>query len=125
MNKLNANGQKEGYWEETDIYGLLSKKYYSNNVLNGLFEDYFPNGQLRRRILFKYGIRNGISEEYLDDGRLDNRLVYKDDKPHGFCESYWWTGEVYYKGVFKDGLESGFFIEGLESKDEIYNVFYI
>ena len=51
---------------------------FSNEPLNGSFEQYWPNGQLHKIAHFNLGVLDGLAEEYLDDGRLLNQLLFKD-----------------------------------------------
>ena len=51
---------------------------FSNEPLDGSFEQYWPNGQLHKIAHFNLGVLDGLAEEYLDDGRLLNQLLFKD-----------------------------------------------
>lgn len=46
--------------------------------LNGTFEWYYGNGQLRLMRFYVNGERDGVSKSYYDNGQLKSKYTYKD-----------------------------------------------
>ena len=51
-------------------YWITLKKTYENGRLDGAFESYYSNGQLRRRENYKDGDRDGLAQNYDGNGQL-------------------------------------------------------
>lgn len=45
----------------------------------GLWEYYYPNGQLHIKGSYKDGLKDGIWEYYYSDGDLDFKVLFKND----------------------------------------------
>jgi len=46
------------------------KTHYIDDVLDGLFETYFDNGQIKVKITYKNGLENGTLIQFTKDGQL-------------------------------------------------------
>ena len=78
-----------------------------DGVWEGLYLEYFDDGQLRYKETYKNGKLNGNSETYYENGQLFWKGVYKNGKYHGLWESYWQHGTIRNQGYFKDGERHG------------------
>ena len=47
---------------------------------DGVYEEYYDNGQLRFKTTYKDGKKEGVSEYYYEDGQLWLKKTYKDGK---------------------------------------------
>ena len=80
-NKFNFKEGKplDGLWEEFYENGNVSVTGHLKNGKNdGFWEDYYENGQLKKRIYLKQAVVDGLWEEYYEDGQLKIRGNYKD-----------------------------------------------
>lgn len=89
--------------------------YYSNGQMKcrynkdeyelkqGLYESWYPNGQLREQINYKDGEKDGLYEWWFENGVLGFRGNYKEDELDGICE--WWceNGKQMARINYKDG----------------------
>jgi antitoxin component YwqK of YwqJK toxin-antitoxin module len=109
INQYDINtGKKEGIWEEYYSNGQLETKgLYKNNLRDGYWEEYYDNGQLWNKGSFKNGDRDGYWEEYWSNGQLYSKLSFKNGKEEGYWESYSKNGVIYFKGLYKDGKLDG------------------
>jgi antitoxin component YwqK of YwqJK toxin-antitoxin module len=76
MNQRDDKGHKQGYWEyfsygDGDI--LWSKGNYINDLEEGCWEDYYPNGKIWAKGNYVNGIERGIWEWYDSDGELTDK----------------------------------------------------
>jgi antitoxin component YwqK of YwqJK toxin-antitoxin module len=108
INQYTHDGKKTGIWEEYFPNGQLSSKgLYENNKKTGVWESYHYNGQLESKGLYKDGNRDGIWESYHDNGKLDMRGSFKDDKKDGIWEKYWDNGQLWSKGSYENDKRDG------------------
>jgi antitoxin component YwqK of YwqJK toxin-antitoxin module len=74
MEKSQCN--KDGYWEDYWLNGKVRKRYYySDGLLNGLYERFHDNGQLHYKGKFINNEYVGFWERYYPDGKI-HRIVY-------------------------------------------------
>jgi antitoxin component YwqK of YwqJK toxin-antitoxin module len=75
-NRKDRNGLKQGLWEEYwDNGNLQSKGSYVNGLKEGYWE-YYEDGNLISKGLYKEGNKEGIWEYYNKDGSLDCKILY-------------------------------------------------
>lgn len=75
MNEYNDTGEKHGYWEEDDEYGVinLSKGYYNNGIMEGPWEFYTEWGILFKGN-YKYGEYYGSCMWYKEGGEVEKEF---------------------------------------------------
>ena len=78
--QLNSVGQREGIWE--------------------LF---YPSGNIQWRIPYKGGKMNGIKELFYPSGNIQWRIPYKEGKRDGIEECFYETGNIIETTLWKDG----------------------
>ena len=61
---------------------------FSSSPANGIYEKYYPSGQLYSINTYKDGKLNGPFEGYDENGQLKARGTYKDGEPNGLVETY-------------------------------------
>ena len=61
--------------------------YQNGQVSDGLYTEYYPNGYLKLKCMYKNGKRNGTCEEYTRQGDLKEKMTYVDDCPVDKCIS--------------------------------------
>lgn len=99
------------------VQELNTHKNRINPPTNGLFTDYFDNGQLKEKGNYKNGKKDGLWETWFDNGQKEDSAFYKKDAlsgkrvmwyPNGQIqlESYWGKAETRI-GVWKRYFETG------------------
>lgn len=52
------------------------KKSYKNDILDGLYEEYFENGQVKIKGFYLNGNLNGVWTKYFEDGKVKSIQEY-------------------------------------------------
>ena len=78
--QLNSKGQHEGIWEW-----------------------FYPNGNIQTRIPFKEGKADGIQEVFYESGNIEARIPYKEGKWDGIQECFDEQGNIVETTLWKDG----------------------
>jgi len=81
---IQPHGIVETYYKDTKT--SEKRITYKNGVFNGLYEEWYPNGQLEKRWHYKNGILDGLCEHWYRDERLIERINYRNGKPSDFHE---------------------------------------
>jgi antitoxin component YwqK of YwqJK toxin-antitoxin module len=96
-----------------DVRTLTSS--LKDGEFDGLYEEYYRNGQLERKRTIKDGKYDGPYELYQENGQLESKATYKDGRWDGPYESYHENGQLERKGTYKDGKQCGEWIEDSET----------
>lgn len=94
-------------------------------IKNGLINTYFDNGLLHTRIFYNNDIMDGLYETYYPNtnvvgeelGLLASRYYMKNNKIDGLRIEYYDNGQLWLKCNYKDGLKDGIFEEYYETED--------
>jgi len=84
-------------------YGQL-KKTYKDGKVDGPYEDYYENGQIRFKTTLKNGKEDGPYEEYYENGQLKIKTTYKNGELDGPTKEYYENGQLkiqFGRGVFQ------------------------
>lgn len=133
-------GQRAGIWKERDSVGSLLREveilpdeqgikyteYFDSgikkvvgvnrdNIPNGLWSYYFPNGQIQSRGNFNLGKKEGIWEYFYEDGKLSAHGNYLNDFPDGEWIYYFPDGTVSSRGELKEGSKHGNWVSFYEN----------
>lgn len=87
---------------------ILSKGFYNEGVLDGLYEKYYASGKLYSTQFYKQGLLEGLQRIYFEDGILKASLEYTQGKLAGSVFLYYQSGRTKREIHFKDGLQHGF-----------------
>ncbi len=82
-----------------------------DGLWDGPLEEYYENGQLREKMIWKDGEFDGSFEEYYENGQLMMKGIYKARELNGPFERYDRNGELLDRGTLKDGKECGEWFE--------------
>lgn len=84
---------KEGFWCN-----------YRTNIKEGVFREWYEDGQLESRAHFSHGLRHGLHEYWFQSGEKESTQNYRHGRKHGKC--IWWNadGSVHHERLFKNGL---------------------
>jgi len=117
VNRYNKKGQKDGQWVEVYDNGNVKNEItYSNDLPNGVFKEYTPNGKILKIDRYENGILKAeitkndsinltelrVVKEFYKNGNLKAAFIYKDSLKYG--------KQIYYD------------INGNIEKAEIYSV---
>jgi antitoxin component YwqK of YwqJK toxin-antitoxin module len=126
LNQTDAQGRKQGLWMESDEYGYTSKVHYKDDLEEGLWEHYYPDGTLWWRRHYLHGQWHGPCELYYEDGTFRARGHYLHGGKHGLWEDYWhdstiWT-RCHYRHGQRHGLWEDYYSDGtLWSRRQYHN----
>ena len=79
INLVDKDSLKQGIWLISNIEDNEERiilQHYKNNVLDGDYREFFPDGVLGAKGRYKNGIRVGQWDFYLKNGTLIRWLVY-------------------------------------------------
>jgi antitoxin component YwqK of YwqJK toxin-antitoxin module len=83
-------------------------EFDENNQKTGYWEEYYSNGNLRRKGNYLNGKRDGYWEEYWFNGNLSSKGNYKNNKSHGYWDFYHFNGDLMCIWNYKNGRINGF-----------------
>ena len=79
--QLNSKGQREGIWELFYPSGNIQWRIpYKEGKMNGIKELFYPSGNIQWRIPYKEGKRDGIEECFYETGNIIETTLWKDGK---------------------------------------------
>ena len=87
--------------------GMHPSPDFPTDGLDGPYEEYYENGQLKAKGTIRDGEVEGRWEEYYEDGQLMTRGTIRDGEPDGPYEHYDENGQLQAKGTIKDGDREG------------------
>ena len=79
-------------------------KYIYNGYLNGLYQRFYPNGNIYLYANYSFGKLNGLWRKYAENGKLVVKGNFKDGKRHGTWH-YQIGSDDYQKIKFKNGVK--------------------
>ena len=83
-NSINNEVDKNGIWEEYYSNGNLeSKGVYIDGKEDGLWQEYYENSQLKRKTIYKNGVEDGLWLQYHSNGQLWSKGHYTDGRMIG------------------------------------------
>lgn len=131
VNKTDANGKKQGLWEEKTSTGT-SKGSYLNDLKDGCWSTYAADGKLLRIDNFNKGLRDGIAVEIDQRGYLVSETYYVNDLIEGMAKKFFYGtnpasqidyshGKINGKKKIYYENSAGKIMEESEYKDDIKN----
>ena len=122
-NRLVIEGGKPVLREDFYENGTLqSKMIYKNGYLQGVTEHYHKNGNLKGVGEWKGNKLNGRYEDYYENGQLRKKTTMIDNKMNGKIETYYENGEIESSGNIKDDVWEGEFTYHHKEKEEGYYI---
>lgn len=80
---------------------------YSGRLLNGSFQDFYPNKNLKESGLFRGGLKSGKWKSWTESGRLNGEYTWSAGKKNGPYIKYDSLGNVSEKGKYRNDLLNG------------------
>ncbi|MDC1024915.1 hypothetical protein OAR04_03200 [Flavobacteriales bacterium] len=122
-NKGELDGMQTTFFDNGKIW---TKKTYKNGKRNGLWEEYYKNGNLKLKCTFieipNYLLNIGRYEEFHENGQL-SKLIHFDDngKKNGTVNQYTKSGKIFSVTNYKNGIKNGEYISYHYDSDVISN----
>ena len=76
-------------------------------IKDGIYKDYYENGNLKSVRSYDNGALNGIAREYYDVGTLQHAINYKNDQIDGLYNTYYPTGALWIQETYDHGVLVG------------------
>ena len=91
--------------------GILKSEFEKNDngQLDGIYREYYENGQLKLECTYKNGQLEGIAKEYYKNNQLSCEYNFRDGKLDGLCKEYYESGKIKEEYYCKDGKFDGTF----------------
>ena len=70
---------------------------------DGLYTNWYENGQKRFELTYKDGIHNGLLTWWYDNGQKESEGIYKDNKLEGLSTHWYDNGQKSFEGTYEDG----------------------
>lgn len=105
INYVDADGKKQGLWiyfydpEKTKIQ---QRGKFIDNMKNGVWEIFYPDGKLQSRVTYKNNIVYGNVQNYYPNGKLQEEGFWKINKWVGEYKYYYENGQLKYHWFFDD-----------------------
>jgi antitoxin component YwqK of YwqJK toxin-antitoxin module len=87
-------GMRQGQWNLRDGSGNKAKGSYINNMRDGFWIQWYPNGQKKIEGIFHNDVENGPSTQWAPDGRKMWEGSYRDGQYHGKWKLWNEVGEL-------------------------------
>lgn len=101
------NGKKINYYLndqlEAGALNVLSIANYLDNMSDGVYKEYYPNGKMKMSGSYEKGLRIGEWLEYYNSGQIMSRVRYKADYLHGWSYYYDKSGAQLSKNLWRKG----------------------
>jgi antitoxin component YwqK of YwqJK toxin-antitoxin module len=81
----------------------------------GLVNEYYPRGEIRRRSRYKNGLLHGITSTWYPNGAKESERLYERGEKEGLHAGWWPNGNRQFEYQFQDGSYHGTFKEWYES----------
>jgi antitoxin component YwqK of YwqJK toxin-antitoxin module len=108
------NGKKVNYYLndqlEAGSLNVLSVTFFVDDIREGAFKEFYPNGKMKISGTYVKGLRTGEWVEYYNTGQTMSRVRYKADYLHGWSYYYDKNGTQLSKNLWRKGEK----IEGKE-----------
>ena len=106
--------------------GILKSEFEKNDngQLDGIYREYYENGQLKLECTYKNGQLEGIAKEYYKNNQLSCEYNFRDGKLDGLCKEYYESGKIkeeyYCKNGEFEGTYKKYYTNGKEKSEYNY-----
>ena len=106
--------------------GILKSEFEKNDngQLDGIYREYYENGQLKLECTYKNGQLEGIAKEYYKNDQLSCEYNFRDGKLDGLCKEYYESGKIkeeyYCKNGEFEGTYKKYYTNGKEKSEYNY-----
>lgn len=107
---VHAQHKSKQVWydkEKTKLHVSYYVLAHKTSVIDSVYREYFPNGQLRSFGLYRMNKATGIWEYYYENGKLRMKGEIVNSKNQGIWQYFHENGERYMEGKLENGVRSG------------------
>ena len=105
--EVKKNGEFISYYNDGKI---LSRINYIQNILDGNWIEFYRNGNLLIKKIYKNGELEGEYIDYYSFGQILSRRFYVNNKLDGIYEEFYKNGQLHIKKNYKEDLLEGEYI---------------
>lgn len=111
VNATDASGKRQGYWiikgsmandRNYAPEAVVEEGNYVNNLKEGLWKKYWPNGKLKSEINYSFGKPEGEYSTYYENGQLEERANWINGKNVGKFNRFYDNGNPQQEFYFAD-----------------------
>jgi antitoxin component YwqK of YwqJK toxin-antitoxin module len=111
INVVDGNGMRQGYWiikgymADDPAYNpnnTVEEGNYKNNLKEGVWKRYYPNGKLRSEIMYEANRPNGKYSIYYENGVLEETGTWARNKNTGSFKRYHSNGNLQQEFFFAE-----------------------
>lgn len=94
-----------------EIHFCLDKEvalmYGLEVVKEGLFQDWWSNGQKLVKCTYRDGKKEGLYQRWFENGQISEQHTYKNGKENGLYETWHSNGQKWIECTYQDGIKVG------------------
>ncbi|MFC1584009.1 toxin-antitoxin system YwqK family antitoxin [Fibrobacterota bacterium] len=133
LGEIKTNIPKENLRTDKVEYrkGVPAEKYTfyvdpeGRKIKHGEYKEWYPDGQLERKLNFEIGLKHGVETHYHKNGKKKRETGWRLNKHHGSDNSWWETGGPRSTDHYAEGILEGesihWYADGIK-KSEVYYV---
>lgn len=106
INKMDAQGMKQGFWEEKSV-NISTKGWYKNDLKDGQWLTYGQNGIITKVENYRKGMKNGAVIDIDPRGYLSGDVSYVNDVLEGTAKRYFYGTNLASVIPYKHGKIDG------------------
>lgn len=110
INKIDKNGKKQGPWKKTENGVLVYEGSFVDDVPQGTFKYYFPDGKLKSISEFIKGVSKVKVTTFHPNGTISSEGTFIDQQKDGLWKYYSEKGILLSEENYKLGKRNGNFI---------------
>lgn len=115
--------ERVGKWVyyHKDGKSVMIEEHYQDNIRNGSYKVFYPNGALTKSAFYKDDQLDGNSKKYSQEGVLIEDVNYKNGVLNGSATFYETNGNIKQKGIYENDLKVGvweFYTDGELTKSK-------
>lgn len=98
-------GEQVGIWSFYNQFGVLTseEEFNENGELDGESREYFDNGQIEIRSIYKDGLRDGYFVDYYKNGQIFKDGFFVEDERQGEWNYYDRDGNMMFSEFYSEG----------------------
>ncbi|GAI77747.1 unnamed protein product, partial [marine sediment metagenome] len=108
INRIDAKGQKQGYWKKFNKKTLLYEGYFKDDLPVGEFKRYYEKGSLKAIMTYNTNEKTAITKLYYENRKLAAEGLYLEKKKHNIWKYYsYYDNCLLYEESYKYGIKEG------------------
>ncbi|MDT3403750.1 toxin-antitoxin system YwqK family antitoxin [Mucilaginibacter terrae] len=96
---------------------------FSGKLLNGQYQEFYPNKNLHEQGKFKKGLKHGVWQSWNEQGGLKEHTTWKEGQKAGYFELFNNNGQLLKSGTYKNNVLNGK-ISNYKGTDSVQTVKY-